>query len=500
MSAILRLPPELIQFSLRDPPRSLLIRGEPGAGKSTLALTMLSAFRGKRVLVTSRLTKSEVEQDYPWLSSEVEGSVEVIESLSGGAGMAAKARALRGSHELVRAETDEPELEQLWLPDPVIGAFASMAPGAPGMVVIDSWDALIEHYIGSARAGGGQLPDREEIERLMLGLLRRGGAHLVLVVERERPSQLDYLVDGVVACVLTSSEDRLERWSHLKKLRGVRVDHPWYPYTLEGGRFLCIAPIPSGFRSHLHAPEAEPEPHAGLLWPGSTAWATQFGRLPLGHVTLIESDPDVPVEAVRLLLSPIQAQALAGGGRVLVVLPPSLSPADVWDSFRTVLSPDAFAANVRISSTGGLASTSDDFELLQKVMVPGPSGTGPATSTRMPEAVQFLRERGATGAPNLSTVWLNGLHAETPGGGSPYAPDTLPAIVQQTLAGAGSHLVMIGAPTDPFLVALQEIASTRIALKARSGRVFVYGLRPVTPPLVLAQSDAGSMYHLIRIV
>src|SRR5580698_622289 len=124
MSAILRLPPELIQFSLRDPPRSLLIRGEPGAGKSTLALTMLSAFRGKRVLVTSRLTKSEVEQDYPWLSSEVEGSVEVIESLSGGAGMAAKARALRGSHELVRAETDEPELEQLWLPDPVIGAFA----------------------------------------------------------------------------------------------------------------------------------------------------------------------------------------------------------------------------------------------------------------------------------------------------------------------------------------------------------------------------------------
>ncbi|MFI5414678.1 MAG: RAD55 family ATPase, partial [Candidatus Lutacidiplasmatales archaeon] len=409
MSAILRLPPELVEFSLREPPRSLLIRGEPGAGKSTLALTVLSAFRGKRLLVTSRVTKEEIEKDYPWLRTNVEGPVEVIEALAHTSRLEAKGRAIRAGTELITSAPDDTELESLWLPDALIDAFSRVGPGTPGMVVVDSWDALVEQYVGGVQRDAGPYPDREEIERLMLGLLARGRVHLVLVVEREGPSQLDYLVDGVVACVVTSNEDRLERWSHLKKMRGVRVNHAWYPYTLEGGRFLCIAPMPSDFRTQLRPPQPEPDPLPGKLWPGSFDFASNFGRLPFGRATLLEVEPGVPIEAVRLLVSPAVSQVLTIGGRVLVTLPPSLSASDVWHSFRSVLSPEQFVDQVRVYAPSGLNPVEGDVELLEKVIVSGPTAEGPAMTTRMPEATRFLREGNAGGIPSLGVSWVSGL-------------------------------------------------------------------------------------------
>ncbi|MCI4367309.1 MAG: hypothetical protein L3K08_06125 [Thermoplasmata archaeon] len=501
MSAILRLPPELVEFSLREPPRSLLIRGEPGAGKSTLALTVLSGFRGKRLLVTSRVTKGELETDYPWLATNVEGPVEVIEALTGTSGLEAKGRALRAGAELIRGASEEKDLESLWLPDAVLEAFSRIGPGNPGMVVVDSWDALVEQYVGAVKTDAGPYPDRDEIERLMLGLLGRGRVHLVIVVEREAASQLDYLVDGVVACVVTSNEDRLERWSHLKKMRGVRVNHAWYPYTLEGGRFLCIAPMPSDFRMQLRPPQPEPEPLEGRLWPGSFDYASNFGRLPFGRATLLEVDPEVPIEAVRLLVSPLVSQVLQLQGRILVTLPPSLSAADVWHSFRTVVTPEQFVNQVRIYAPSGLNPYEADLELLEKVLVSGPSGEGPSMTTRMPEASRFLREGNAGGIPSLGISWVSGLQAASPAEGpAMYTPEAFPALVQKILVGSTTHLVMIGVPTDPLLRSLQEIASARISMKARSGRVFVFGIQPLTPPLVLAQADTGDPYHLIRIV
>ena len=500
MSVLLRLPPELTEFTLREPPRSLLIRGEPGAGKSTLALTILGAFRGKRILVTSRVTRHEIEQDFPWLRSNVEGPMEIIEALGKTPRIDTKAKMMEASPSMIASGGEDAGLEPLWLPDSLTDAFSRFAPDEPGMVVIDSWDALVEHYVGARKSGRGDYPDREELERIMLDLLGGGRAHLVLVVERPGPTQLDYLVDGVVACVTTSNEDRLERWSQLKKMRGVRVNHAWYPYTLEGGRFLCIAPMSPDFHSLLPTPQPEPDPRPGWLWPGSGDFATHFGRLPYGRTSVLEVDPEVPVEAVRLLVSPLQSQVLSVGGRVLVILPPSLTASDVWAAFRSQVTPADFARTVRIYAPSGLSPTDPDFELLEKVMVAGPAGDVPAMTTRMPEANRFLREGALAGIPSLAVVWMQGLRAGHSEGDTGYTPDTLPAVVQKTLANATTHLIMIGTPADPLLTGLREIASPRILMKTRSGRVFVYGIHPMTPPLVLAQSDNGSPYHLIRIV
>lgn len=501
MSTVLRLPSELTEFTLREPPRSLLIRGEPGTGKTTLGLTLLSSFRGKRICVTSRVSRTDLEQDYPWLRSEAEGDVTLLEASGGGNRIGAQRRALRAADGLIAGGSSEPSVEKLWLPEAMVDAYSRIHPGSPGMVLVDSWDAIVENYLGEPLEDRDGVPDRGEIERLLFRLMSRAQVHLVLIVEGEETSQLDYLVDGVVVCSTKSEGDRRERWTLLKKMRGIRVDNPWYPFSLEGGRFQCIAPISPGIPVELPLAQPEPDPRPGYLWPGHAQFASLFGRLPTGRLTLFEADPDVPIEAVRLLYLPIVSQVLAQSGRLLQILPPATLPEQVWEAFAPRMTPEQFVHSVRLYSSGGPTTSRSDQEAVERVLLRGPAPSGDPFTTRMPEAIRFLREGEETGAPSLSITWLQGLRAAAGGGTAVYTPENLPSLVQQALAIRGMHMIVIGNSTDPLLTGLRELAAIRLGLTDKVGRVFVRGIHPRTPLLVLSASEnAGGPYHLLRVV
>jgi KaiC/GvpD/RAD55 family RecA-like ATPase len=498
MSATLRLPTELTNFSLREPARSLLIRGAPGTGKTTLALTMLSAFSGQRVFVTSRVYRTELERDYDWLAPEVP-SLQVIESSRDGDRVRDREPVLERAHELIDFRPGGELVDKLWLPEALTDAYSRMKAGESGMVVVDSWDALVERYLGVTQAEAARLPDREEIERLLIGLMGRGQVHLVLVVEREGQTQLDYLVDGVVLCNTLNDGNRLERWLHLKKMRGVRVEHPSYPFTLDGGRFQCIAPLQSRMELNLPQPDPEPDARPGWIWSGSNQFDAQFGRLPIGRLTLIETDLDVPAEAVVLFCSPIVSQVARQGGRAFHVLPPRASPETVYLAYRHMLTPDQFVERVRIFSSLGGPIRGPHAQILGKVMLPGFSPTAQGTESRMPEAIRFLQEESTPAHPSLSFVWLTGLEHAGATASNPYTPQNLPAILQHTVEAGNVHAILVSFASDPFLVGLREMATLKIEMQSKHGRIFVYGRTPVTPPLVLASSEEMP-YQLIRIV
>ncbi len=500
MSTTLRLPTELTEFNLREPPRSLLIRGEPGSGKTTLAMTMLAAFRGQRIFVSSRVLRPELERDFQWVAPDAP-DIQIVEALvSEPERVRDRRRALERAGELVDARSAAGEVEKLWLPDALTDAYSRISVGRPGMVVVDSWDALVERYLGVPPSEAARLPDRSEIERLLIGLMGRGHVHLVLVVEREAPSQLDYLVDGVVYCTTQHDGTRLERWLHLKKMRGVRVEHPSYPFTLDGGRFQCIAPLPGHLRPVLPRPDLEPDPQPGFLWPGSTQFASNFGRLPLGGVTLIETDPDIPAESVVLFCAPIFSEVARRGGRALHILPPRGNPEDVYLAYRPVVSPQEFMSMVRIFSATGSAPRGPHQAILEKVLLPGVSATAEGVEPRMPEAVRFLNEGLDAGIPSVSFVFVSGLAHAGVGMAHPYTPENLPAIILRTVESGQVHAVLVGNSADPLLAGLREMARVKIEMHAKHGRVFVYGRSPITPPLVLAAGEEAQPYQLIRIV
>lgn len=172
--------------------------------------------------------------------------------------------------------------------------------------------------------------------------MAEGPVFLVFVVEDREAGQLEYFVNGVVTTEQLIRDQRMERWLRIDKLRGARIANPSYPFSLEGGRFQCIEPFRTDRRPTSEHREPEPEHLPGLIWPGSTSFASLFGRLPLGKLTLMEQDPAVPLEAVNLLLTPLIGQTLHQGGRVVLVPPPGIDLSDLWEPYQDSIAKEPF--------------------------------------------------------------------------------------------------------------------------------------------------------------
>src|SRR5579859_1712327 len=198
MSAILDLPTELQEFLLQPLPQTLLLRGAPGSGKTTLSVSMLHSFPGQRFLVSSRVTEAELQREFPWVQWDTQ--VKLIDITNRGGTLKDASRVVAHLKEVIENPEKEPGLRGLWLPPPLQDAWSGTDPSRPSMVVIDSWDALVERYIGISAHEIG-FPDRGEIERILLDLMVQTPMFLVLVVERTDLSQLDFLVNGVIETV-----------------------------------------------------------------------------------------------------------------------------------------------------------------------------------------------------------------------------------------------------------------------------------------------------------
>ena len=499
MSVVVPLPQEVTSFLLRPPPETLLVRGWAGTGKTTLALTLLSVFPGQRIYVTSRVTAAELSRDFPWLGSNGGSHIKVVDASTRTGTVRDTARALQDVRNyLVNGETGPASLTP-WLPAPLKEAWSLTRPNEPAMVVIDSWDAVVEKYLGVPAPLNEGLPDRAEMERLVLEQLSRRPIHTVLVLEQDAAGQLDYLVNGVLSTGRMTVDERSERWLHIHKLRGMRLDNPSYPFTLEDGKFQCITPLAPDFQPQLQQPEPEPDRRPGFLWPGSSDFAGNFGRLPVGRISLFETESGVPEAAIRLVFAPIVAQVIQGGGRIFHVLAPQVSPHDVWELYQSLIPESTFRRQVRIQS---LMSTDESMPAhLASVLLPRPqSGSEVSSHSRTPEALRFLKEGAATGAPNLTIVWVSGLNALGAVTGTPYRAETLPALALEYASGTNAHEIFIGVSGDPLVESVRSMATTRIRFRARSGRVFLYGIQPMTPPFVLVQGDGKRTYQLLRVV
>ncbi len=497
MGAALDLPPELTHFLNRPAPQALLVRGAPGTGKTMLALSLLRAFPGRRIYISSRVRRADLELDFPSLcQSNPTGPLSIVEATGGGPDLHDAARALERSRKLIAADDPSHSLRALLLPPEVLEAWSQSSRVTPTLIVLDSWDALVERHIGGVGRADERLPSREEVERIALAQMAEGPVFLVFVVEHRQAGQLEYLVNGVVTMERETRNDRTDRWLRIDKLRGTRITEPSYPFSLEGGRFRCMSPLGKDLRPYFGRIDPEPGPSPGQIWPGSVDYASFFGRLPLRKLTLIEHDPEVPLVAVNLLLTPIQSQTLQRGGRIFIVPPPGIHPIDVWDLYRERITKEAFLRQVRILGM----PTRDESNDLDPALLPLPSGNVDGYNPRTPEAARFLSENPNPEIPNLGLTWISGLKAINSLVPGTYNADTLPGMALTYLHQSPVHGIWVGPEDDPLTQSLRSMALTRLRLVAREGRVFVQGLDPRTPSLVLSEGDDTHPYRLLLVV
>jgi KaiC/GvpD/RAD55 family RecA-like ATPase len=506
MSTVIRLPPELQKFLELPGPQTLVIRGAPGSGKTTLTLALLECFPGDRILVTCRVPSDELRREFPWLGDESSRTIQVVDTSNMDETVLDAARLIHQSRErlLSPGPEDAHDLAKfLWLPPPLQETWARIDPDRPALVIIDSWDALIEQYLALDRAGNAPLPDRGYIERLLIRRMSKTRAHVVLVLEREEQSALDYLVNGIVLTDRVATDERLQRWLTLGKLRGIRIDNAVYPYTLEGARFESILPLPPYSTLRPGPPDPEPDVMAGHLWPGSRAFANAFGRLAFGKTTLIELDESASSQVGDMLALPMIAHTIRAGGRVLLLPHSSTTPEDVLAGLQGTVTPEQFVAQTRIILPPGPEPQGEHD--LWRAVIPIEKST-PSASLADPidsGVLRFVSEGATPRTPGLIFVSLQGLMAVAAGRGIPLTKEfglRLPEIFQTAIRGMPIHSVVLARHENELVGSLRVIASIRLQGSIRQGQIFLHGVAPWTPTYVLSEGSQHTPYDLRRVV
>lgn len=495
------LPPEIARF-LSDPsPQTFTVRGPPGAGKTTFALAVLEQFKGYRAFVSARVPKSSIIRAHPWVGTADAGGIDIMESLRfrGGPDLPGlRVGQLRDA--LQERASDLVELTSvLRLPRELEEAVAAHESW-PKLVTIDSWEAWVENTLGSTPRSLDEPTTRWELERSLLDVFRDSGVHTMLVVEREDRTRLDYVADGALSLTVTESDGRAERWISFQKLRGTKLGSLSYPFTLEGGRFRCIPPTAFHAPLELLPAESDPGPTAAGLWPGSVAFATRFGRLPIPGSTLLEADGETPVRLLWRLVVPMVSSALRSGGRVVVRPPVHLASQEIWKA----LEPVRAASDVE----NGLRILFSEVESSLPGKPEGPflriAGEGLVEANRSIDrldAVGFFRAPLPPTARSLVVLFVDSPFEPT---GAPAGPEPFMALAGLARRSGNVAIVLVARTSDAFIEPIRSRSALHLQVHSSRGQFFLTGIRPWTPHFALALSPAeggpAPPYELVPIV
>lgn len=213
-----KIPDDLLRF-LKNETYSLLIKGEPGKGKTALCLTILRVLNIKNnfFYISTRLSPNKLFYYFKWINKYLKIKQSNLH------GKSSKTENLFAPY-FEDARLDEPESLFERITNQLMDVRAPL-------IIVDSWDGIASFMDRESRLNN---------ERVLQTWLERAGGRLILVEEGTEISTLDYLVDGIVTLRNKNYEGHEIREIYLNKLRGINLTKKSFLFTLQDGIFRTI--------------------------------------------------------------------------------------------------------------------------------------------------------------------------------------------------------------------------------------------------------------------
>lgn len=312
----------LDQFFDQSFGRSLVVKGKPGAGKTTFGLEYMETVMKDTPVcyLSARFSDEALQMNYPWvndvsvknINTELNGEITNVstESLRKLERMIEEGKVSNGMESgLILNITDLlPEVRTLY-------EFVDSHSGDGPLIVIDSIEALSEKY---------------DINSLLLfsiihyDLVEKSGAKLICILEAKENPKLEYFSDGVLSMDYSLENDILVRRAIVEKLRGVSMGStPVFLYTLKNGRFTPMIQrqiIYPDKKLRIEKKSSREQFEVPLVSDDlQKLTKTRKGSVPLGSVIMLHRDGNFNIvnDVVNLIKNNMIRDAILDGRGVI---------------------------------------------------------------------------------------------------------------------------------------------------------------------------------------
>jgi len=302
------IPRELKNFFSADG-HSLILRGAPGTGKTTLALELLTFFKSSHdaYFISGRIDEQVLKRHLNW----IDFNVLLSKGKDYGSQLARKGMLSRKELDRLesRIEDGDETLEGDSDPEPGSGKVQNdtwtidvtnllpeidklyekleITQSGRAIIAIDSVDSLAERY--------GIAP-RRLMHTIQKDLVERSNFNVIFVLETSVSNTLEFMGDGVVSLEMADIGGRRLRLMKLEKLRGQTIWNPIILFSLASGHFDSFIEFldPSIHDNHIDIINMD-----GFLQ----------GIIEPGQYNLFEFEGTVPMKVIQSLSREIVKQA-----------------------------------------------------------------------------------------------------------------------------------------------------------------------------------------------
>jgi len=193
-------------------PASMLIRGLPGTGKTTLVLELINMMHEKYncFYISTRVSFTKLQRYYPWIIGLINDNSLLSYSNASNTAIDLRLGSASGTMELV---------------------LDLITNNKKALIALDSWDSLVNYT---------KKEERIKMEKTMITVADTHDALLIFVSEDPEFNTVSYSVDGIVTLSMEQYCNTRIRKMSIDKMRGVAINNYTYLYTLLNARFTIL--------------------------------------------------------------------------------------------------------------------------------------------------------------------------------------------------------------------------------------------------------------------